>query len=435
VTGAVSARRPRVPDGASFTQGGIFAQSTFDLQPDRVRLVGAVRFGGAGYDARASDSPVVNGQPLWPDDSLSAYDTTFRLAGVLTPKDPWTILLSVSRGFRAPHMTDLGTLGLTGSGFEVAAPDVGGLGGFVGSTADASAISTGRAVAQLDPETSLQYEASVGYRHKFWRTDLAVFVNNIHGNIQKQSLILPPGAVGTSIGGQTITSQNANGVVFVPASTVPILVRANFDEARVWGIEHSAQLRVRTNLSVNTVFTYLHARDTTTDLPPNIEGGTPAPSGFITAHWTSSSGHWWVEPYTSFAFEQSNLSSLDLGDRRTGAGRSRSSIQAFFNNGARTRGWIGPGADTVPGNADDVLLATGETLAQIQNRVLGTASASSLFTAVPAYATFGVRVGLRTKPHEILVDLANLNDENYRGISWGIDAPGIGVTVKYLVKF
>ena len=41
-------------------------------------------------------------------------------------------------------MTDLGTLGLTGSGFEVAAPDVAGLGGFVGTTADASAVSTGR---------------------------------------------------------------------------------------------------------------------------------------------------------------------------------------------------------------------------------------------------------------------------------------------------
>ncbi len=93
-------------------------------------------------------------------------------------------------------MTDLGTLGLTGSGFEVAAPDVAGLGGFVGTTADASAVSTGRAVAQLEPETSLQYEAGVGYRHRVWRTDLTFFVNNVHANIQKQALILPQGAVG-----------------------------------------------------------------------------------------------------------------------------------------------------------------------------------------------------------------------------------------------
>ena len=436
VTGAVSPRRPRVPDGATFTQGGVFAQSTYDLRPDRVRLVGSVRAGGASYEARASDSPIVNGQPLWPNDSLTAGDVTFRIAGVLTPKDPWTILLSISRGFRAPHMTDLGTLGLTGSGFEVAAPDVAGLGGFVGTTADASAVSTGRAVAALEPETSLQYEAGVGYRHRVWRTDLTFFVNNVHANIQKQALILPQGAVGTVIGGQTITSQTANGAVFVPASTVPVLVRANFDEARIWGIEHTSQAMFGPNISLNTAFTYLHARDTTTDLPPNIEGGTPAPDAFITLRWTSSNGRWWVEPYAHFAWEQSNLSTLDLGDRRTGAGRSRSNIAAFFTNGARVRGWIGPGADNVAGTSDDVLIATGETVTQIQNRVLGVGvNSAPLYTAIPGYATFGVRAGLRQAPHEVVVDVENLNDENYRGISWGIDAPGFGLSIKYLLKF
>src|SRR4029453_906610 len=94
---------------------------------------------------------------------------------------------------------------------------------------------------QLGPETSLQYELGLGYRQKSWRTDFTFFVNDVHDNIQKQALILPSGAVGTVIGGQPITSQNANGVVFVPLSTVPVLVRANFDNARIWGIEHTAQ--------------------------------------------------------------------------------------------------------------------------------------------------------------------------------------------------
>jgi hypothetical protein len=80
-------------------------------------------------------------------------------------------------------MTDLGTLGLTGSGFEVAAPDVAGLGGFVGTTADATAVTTGRAVEQVGPETSLQYEGSVGYRRARWRAELTAFVNTIDGNI------------------------------------------------------------------------------------------------------------------------------------------------------------------------------------------------------------------------------------------------------------
>ena len=35
----------------------------------------------------------------------------------------------------------------------------------------------GRPVEQLQPETSLQDEASVGYRDRFWRSDLTAFVN------------------------------------------------------------------------------------------------------------------------------------------------------------------------------------------------------------------------------------------------------------------
>ena len=80
-------------------------------------------------------------------------------------------------------------------------------------------------------------------------------------------------------GGTAIVSQNANGVVFVAATTVPVLVRANFDQARIWGVEHSGHFTLAEPLSLQTVFTYLRAKDTLTGLSPNIEGGTPAPEG------------------------------------------------------------------------------------------------------------------------------------------------------------
>jgi hemoglobin/transferrin/lactoferrin receptor protein len=435
-SGLMSPRRPRVPDGATFTQAGVYAQTAFDAKPDRVRVIGSVRYGGARYEAKASDGPVLSTGPLWPDDSLAVDDVTFRAAAVVTPDDRWSALASVSRGFRAPHMTDLGTLGLTGSGFEVAFPDVASLGGSVGTTADASAVSTGDAVTQVGPETSLQYEGSVRYRHPRWRTELSVFVNNIYDNIQKQALILPSGAVGRSLGGQPIISQGASGVVFVAATTVPVLVRANFDNARVWGIEHSAEGWVGSDLSFRTSFTYLRTKDTATGLPPNIEGGTPAPQMWLSVRYAKAGQPWWVEPYANIAWKQTHLSSLDLGDRRTGSGRSRASIQSFFRNGARARGWVGPGPDGAFGNADDVLLETGETLAQVQDRVLGAGvNSSSLFPVLPAYQTFGVRSGVRFGNHELLVDLENLTDENYRGISWGMDAPGRGVSVRYGVRF
>ena len=434
VTGAQSARRPRVPDQATFRQGGFYTRAAFEAVPDRVRLLGSIRIGSARYEARATDSPLVGGAPLWPDDSLSATGVGFRAAAVLTPDDNWTFSGLVSRGFRAPHMTDLGTLGLTGSGFEVAAPDVANMNATVGTSADSNAVSTGTAVTQVSPETSLNVEGTASYRNSRVRSDLTLFVNHIYDNIQKQALILPAGAVGQSIAGNPITAQTANGAVFVALSTVPVLVRANFDNARIWGIEHAFSAEISRSVQARTAFTYLRAEDTQSHLPPNIEGGTPAPSLFVAVRWMHSAGLY-VEPYATRRWEQTHLSSLDLGDRRTGAGRTTTSIRNFFLNGARNRGWVGNGADGVAGNADDVLAATGETLAQITSRVLGTATSSSLFRAIPGSTVFGSRVGLRHGAHEVVIDFENLGDENYRDLSWGIDGPGRGVSVRYGFKF
>jgi hemoglobin/transferrin/lactoferrin receptor protein len=434
-TGAKVTSRPRVPDGATYRQGGIFVQTDFDAN-SRLTLNGALRAGFNRYTAKQSDAPVVNGSPLWPDDELSTSGVTFRAGASFAAMPSLTLTGSVSSGYRAPHMTDLGTLGLTGSGFEVAAPDVAGLNGEVGTTADATAVSTGRRVEQVDPETSINWEGGARFHSTRVRASAGAFVNTIDGNIQKQALILPPGAVGTMLGGQAITSQNANGVVFVPVSTVPVLVRANFDHARVWGFEFEGDVTLNRQTVAGGTFTYLEAEDADTNLPPNIEGGTPAPGGIVWVRFAPSGGRWWVQPYSLFAGNQSRLSSLDAGDRRTGAGRTRGQIQNFFRRGATVRGFVSAGADGVFGNADDTLIQTGETLAQIQDRVLGVGvNSSPLWTEVPSYTLFGIRFGMRFGPHSVVIDAENLTDESYRGISWGMDGAGRGVSVRYSVSF
>lgn len=436
VTGAQSLRRPRVPSNATFAQGGVFAQMGFDAVPDRLRLVGAVRAGRASYEASAADAPVSGGRPLWPDDSFSTNSVTFRAGAIISPADPWTLVVSASRGFRAPHMTDLGTLGITGAGFEVASPDVADRNAFVGTTADANAVSTGDPVEQLVPESSFNVDGSIRYRSRRASAEFTVFVNHLYDNIQKQTLILPQGAVGSLLGTDPITSQNANGAVFVAASATPVLVRANFDNARSWGFEHQGRYQLASGLSLRSVFTYYNVKDTKTNLAPNIEGGIPAPDGYLILQYAPAGGRWWVQPYLHAAGEQTHLSTLDLGDRRTASPRTRANIQAFFRNGATNRGWVTPGSDGVFGNADDILTATNETLAQVQDRVLGVGVNSGvLFSAVHSYVTFGVRAGLKFGVHELLIDAENLNDENYRGISWGIDAPGRGITVRYVARF
>lgn len=436
-TGATTVRRGRVPDGARFDTVGAYVQDAFAAIPGRLELVGNVRWSRASYESKAADSPVVNGAALWPDDQADFSSVTFRAGAVLTVTPQLTVSANVARGYRAPHITDLGTVGLTGSGFEVSPAAIAGLGGTIGSTADASAVSLGQPADALSPEKSLSYEGAVRFRRGGFDSGLAVFVNDIDGNLQKQALILPQGAVGTRLGDQVVNRQTAAGAVFVPLNaTVPVLINANFDDARIWGVEHTMDVRFTDDLRASTVLTYLHAEDDRTGLPPNIEGGTPAPDGWLKVRWEPSGGRVWVEPYLHAALAQDRLSSLDLGDRRTGAARSRTSIAAFFNNGARARGLVGNGPDGAPSTADDVFLQTGETLLQIQNRVLGTANSSSLVTEIPGYVTFNLRGGYRLAPgHEIQVDLENLSDENYRGISWGIDAPGRNLAIRYVGRF
>ena len=434
--GAVTLARPRVPDKATYKSGGVYVQDVLTVIPNRLRLIAALRYGRATYESRAANSPLVGGAPLWPNDSLSANAVTPRVGAVLTLAEGLNISGQVSRGFRTPHITDLGTVGLTGNGFEANAVDLDGKGATIGSTASSAATSTGIPVAQLKPETSWTYEGGIHLHRSRVDIDFNGFANNIYDNIVLQSLILPQGAVGLQLGDQRISSQNAAGVVFVPASTNPVLIRSNFGDSRIYGIEQKFDLRISRNWTFGQNFTYLHAEDKLTKLPPTIEGGTPAPQGNLRVRYESSNRRFWVEPYLYGARKQDRLSTLDLDDRRTGAARSRGAIANFFNRGAFARGLIAAGTDNRFGTADDILKPTGETLAQVQNRVLGTAASAPLYTYIPGFLTGGIRGGFRIgEDHEVILDFSNLNDKNYRGISWGTDAPGRSFGFRYNYRF
>ena len=435
-TGATTPRRGRVPDGAKYRSGGLYIQDSFDPSP-KAHLVGALRASFARYTSSSATAPVVGGKPLWPDDRLNASSVTFRLGATYELAEGFRAIGHIGRGFRAPHITDLATLGLTGAGFEASYDSVVGLGAQIGGTADASAASTGRSVAVLEPETSLTGEFGFNLNRGPIDTRLTAFWNDIKGNIEKYSAILPQGSVGKFIGSEVITSQLPNGVVFVSLSPNPVLVRANQENSRIFGIEHEAKVRITDSIALRTSATYLHAELKATGAPPNIEGGTPNTDAWIALRWTSKSKAIYVEPYAHLAAEQKRLSTLDLGDRRTGASRSRSSITAFFNNGAKVRGYTSAGADGRFGTADDTLIATGETLAQILARVLGPSGATnSLYLTVHGYKVFGIRGGWTfAKRHQVTVDVENLTDANYRGPSWGMDAAGRSVFARYSVKF
>ncbi|HEX5706284.1 MAG TPA: TonB-dependent receptor, partial [Pyrinomonadaceae bacterium] len=244
VTGVVTLTRPRVPDGSRYILAGLFVQDSFEAIPGRLRLSGAFRYNVASYRSRAANAPVVGGVPLFPDDSFRDDDISGRIGVVGTVYDGVNLVFNYSRGFRPPNITALGSLGLVGVGFQVAAADLAGLDAFVGTTADDTAVSTGVPVTGLTSETTNNFDFGFNLRRGRVRTALTGYVIDYNDTIVRQTLILPQGAVGLRLGSQTIEQQLPSGAVFVPLSTAPVLVQANFGGTRMKGVEYELELRL-----------------------------------------------------------------------------------------------------------------------------------------------------------------------------------------------
>ncbi|MDX2152816.1 MAG: TonB-dependent receptor [Bryobacteraceae bacterium] len=412
--------RPRVPDGALYRTYGLYLQHSWEADAaGRLRLTGALRFGGSSYRVR--------GNAFNPSDSAAVNALTGRIGASWRPFDPLVLHATYSRGFRAPSITDLGTLGIQGNGFfEASYSSLLGQNAFIGDRADDRAQSSGRAVRALRSETSDNYDAGFRLTHSRFNLSLTGFTLRLNDPIVSQTLILPQGAVGRVLGDQVITRQLPSGAVFVPIATNPVLIRGNLGGARMYGVEHTLEAKLTGQLSFANSLTWIYARDLRTSLPPDIEGGIPPLTANPRLRFTPRAKPVWMELYSMLADRQDRLSSLALADRRTGASRSRANIASFFNNGARVRGLVQNG----------LLVPTGETLAQVQNRVLGTAGSAPMYTGVAGYALFGVRGGWQMSERTtLLADFSNMFDQSHRGVSWGADGPGRGLTVRYRIDF
>ena len=182
--------------------------------------------------------------PLFPDDSERFGAFSGRIGGVINVGGGFDIAAKYARGFRAPNTTDLGIVGLVGTGFEVNTQTAASLGGLIGSTAGNDAVSTGIPVTRLTPETSDSFDLSLRYSSKRFNAELIGFTTRLNNVYFDQALILPAGAVGKFLGSEQIVSQNSRGWVSVAAApTSPVLVRVNFDDARFNGVEFNSQAR------------------------------------------------------------------------------------------------------------------------------------------------------------------------------------------------
>jgi len=151
--------------------------------------------------------------------------------------------------------------------------------------------------------------------------------------------------------------------------------------------------------------------------------------GAMRLRYTQPGRRPWVEVAVTAAGEQSRLSGGDRDDERIGASFRRADIASYFR-GSRAAALTDP--------SSGVFRPTGETLPQIQNRVLPIGSTVNgvrviddnsrvpLYLSTAGWAIVSIRSGFPLGERwQINGAIENLLDKNYRYHGSGVDAPGV----------
>ena len=411
-----TAARPDIPDGTSYSSFGAFGQYTADVLPNRLTVSGGLRANAFRFST-ATD-PVLGVV----EENVSSDDVTFQGSAVVRIVDNVNFTANVTRAFRAPNAGDLGSIGLTGGGgFEITPSRAAELGAVVGSTGAADARSTGESLEGLQPEVVYQYDFGVKAQAGKVSAALNVFDMELYNFIQRRALVFEPGIVGTTISGFQVVRQDASGLAYIAQDVRPIASRVNVDRGRFTGFDAVTDVRFNRSWSASGFFSMTQGKVLSTGayvrrMPPAM--------GHAKVRWQNE--RVWAEGVLNLGLEQTRLDSGDLSDARIGALRTRASIGTFFNGTATDLGLVRNG----------ILVETGENLAAVQNRVLGTAASAPLYTSEPGYAVVSLRGGVNLGGGVDLTLLGeNLGDKNYRIYGSGLDAPGRSLHARVTYRF
>ena len=411
----ITAARPDIPEGTTYTSMGVFAQQTADLT-SRVTVRGGVRVSSYRF---ATEADALLGVT---EEHVTMNAATFQASAVVKVTDGINVTGNVTRGFRAANMADFGSVGLTGGGgFEISPTQARELNGLVGTTGAAGAVSTGEEAGGLKPEVVYQYDLGVKGRVGRVSGSLTGFDLELYDFIQRRALVFDPSIVGTTISGFTVVRQDATGLAYIAQDARPIATRGNTDRGRIRGFDADGEVRVTSAWTASAYFSMANGRT----LPAGeYSRRMNPPMGGARLRWMRN--RLWTEGVLTFAAEQTRFNAGDVTDARIGANRTRAQIATFFNGTATDRGLVQNG----------ILQATGETLTQVQNRVLGTATGAPLFTSQPGFAVVTVRGGLQLTPGFDLTLIAeNIGDVNYRLYGSGLDAPGFNLQFRTRCRF
>jgi outer membrane receptor protein involved in Fe transport len=456
-TGTIEQKRPLYPNGSQYRTSGVFVQDVIDLvrgSGDRALIAHlGGRFTRVEVTTDAGKNRGDAGQSFGVVDSARSYhDWTFNASLTWQATRAVSFNLVTGRGFRAPNLNDLGALGLNDLGYEIPAELAIDAGALVGASDGEGVASSGHPVTSLKSERLFNVELGTTITSRRLYARVNGFDAELLDPIVRRTLVFPPATRPSTLAGIPVTpiapsaAQLADGVGSVATAIDPRAVKAFVNEgrARYYGLDALFRYRVATRWFAEANYSYLVGHDLN---PTRFVRRLPPQQGFVAVRFQPMNRLSWIEASASLSGAQERFSGGDLTDERIGAARRRSDISDFFLGGL-IGPYILPGSDGRPGTADDTFALTGETLAQIRDRVLPLGATVNgvrvsddgtrvpLYTRTPGFVSLNVRAGLEITDHlDITLGLMNAFDCNYRVHGSGVDAPGRSVFARLSVSY
>jgi outer membrane receptor protein involved in Fe transport len=443
--GAPTVRRAQYPNGSRHGNLGWFAHADWDAPGSPWRLSGGVRATRVSFRTFSDQNLSPEGASFGVrDEALTFTNVSYHVAATWRVRRNLAVHVIRSTGFRAPNANDLGNLGLTGLGYEVPFQDALAVGALAGRDASEGALPAAVALGVLRPESLRNTEAGLRWQLGKFVLRTQAFYARFSDPIVRRTVLFPLNALPTTVSGIAVSpvtptaAQLAAGVGMVATVEDPRGLKAfvNDGASRFLGGEARVQWQLADGLFLDSAWNLLSARE----LNPNryVRRLPPAQISAV-IRYAPRHGRWWTEISALGNGEQSLLNAGDYDDERIGASRRRRDIASFFRSGVM-QPWVDAGADGRAGTADDFFRPSGESLLQIQNRVLplGTIqqgvlvaddnSRIPLYRETPGWVRFDLRGGYRmNRQWAVHFGCQNLLDRNYRVHGSGIDGAGRGI--------
>jgi TonB-dependent heme/hemoglobin receptor len=257
-SGAVSQRTPRFPSGSEIDNFAIYLHDQWQVL-DWLRVDVGLRY--SNYDISVASTDTTPSNQLDPDDLTGDGALVFSL------NESTNLIAGVGRGFRAPNIFDLGTLGeRPGNRFNVPS-------------------------TSLEPETIYTYQLGLRHSGRNFQGEIFGFYSDFDDKI---------------------TTINTGELNFTGRD---VTQSANLTSSELYGIEAAWNWQFSPGWSWNNVINWTRATDTDENGIDEPGDRIPPLNGRSGVVWHASS-EWRLEPYVQFAARQDRLSSRDVRDPR-----------------------------------------------------------------------------------------------------------------------